>query len=96
MTRPRTGWMADALCAEPAHVDLPWFPRRGQPIDDRCLAVCADCAVRDACLDHAVEHLIDEGVWGGTSPRERRRIRRRRRLNASPPATGAGSGAGGG
>jgi len=91
----RPDWMADALCAEPAYGDLPWFAGRGQPID-ACKAVCARCAVRDACLDHAVENWIDEGVWGGTSPRERRRIRRRRRLNASPPATGAGSGAGGG
>ena len=82
--------MADGLCAEPAYSDLPWFPTKGQPID-ACRAVCAACSVREPCLAYAVEHFVDEGVWGGTSPRERRRMRR----DASPPAPG-GIGAGGG
>lgn len=82
--------MADALCAEPAHSDLPWFPTKGEPLD-AVRAVCARCAVREPCLAYAVENMIDHGVWGGTSPQERRRMRR----NASPPAPG-GIGAGGG
>ena len=38
-------------------------------------ALCAACPVRMACLNYALEHRLDHGVWGGTSERERQRIR---------------------
>lgn len=37
-------------------------------------AVCRRCPVKDACLDHAVRNKETQGVWGGTTPRERRRL----------------------
>ena len=37
----------------------------------------------EPCLEHALEHRIDHGVWGGSSERERRRILRSRRLAAA-------------
>ena len=40
--------------------------------------VCSDCPVKSPCLEYALEHRIDHGVWGGTSERERRRILRAR------------------
>jgi len=43
-------------------------------------AVCAGCPVRNECLDDAVTANVQYGVWGGTTPRERRRIRRQRAL----------------
>jgi WhiB family redox-sensing transcriptional regulator len=45
-------------------------------------AVCATCPVRQACLEHALAHREREGVWGGTTERERRRIVRQRRKSA--------------
>lgn len=39
-------------------------------------AVCAQCPVRQACLDHALAHREDDGVWGGATERERRRMKR--------------------
>jgi WhiB family redox-sensing transcriptional regulator len=39
-------------------------------------AVCAPCAVRVNCLSYALE-VMPEGIWGGTTPKERRRARRR-------------------
>ena len=45
-------------------------------------AICADCPVRQACLEHALAHREREGVWGGTTERERRRIVRQRRKSA--------------
>jgi hypothetical protein len=42
--------------------------------------ICADCPVREPCLEYALYNRIDHGVWGGASERERRRIARRRRL----------------
>ena len=37
------------------------------------------CPVRIECLEYALLHRIEHGVWGGASERERRRILRRRR-----------------
>jgi len=41
-------------------------------------AVCGKCAVREECLSFALEMGLAEGVWGGTSPEERRRLSRSR------------------
>jgi WhiB family redox-sensing transcriptional regulator len=46
-------------------------------------AVCAGCAVREACLEFALETREAEGIWGGTTGRERRRILRQRRKTAA-------------
>lgn len=45
-------------------------------------AICAQCPVREACLEHALAHREREGVWGGATERERRRIVRQRRKTA--------------
>ena len=44
--------------------------------------ICAACPVRQACLEHALTIGEREGVWGGTTERERRRIVRQRRRTA--------------
>jgi len=41
----------------------------------RAKQVCARCPVSTACLAHAVNTGEVEGVWGGTSPDERRLLR---------------------
>lgn len=46
-------------------------------------AVCAQCTVRDQCLEFALSTRESEGVWGGTTARERRRIIRQRRKTAA-------------
>ncbi|MGH8904598.1 MAG: WhiB family transcriptional regulator [Egibacteraceae bacterium] len=43
---------------------------------DWAKAICADCPVRDACLDTAIAHG-ELGIWGGTDEEARARIRRR-------------------
>jgi WhiB family transcriptional regulator, redox-sensing transcriptional regulator len=45
---------------------------------ERAKAVCADCPVRAACLDWALETNQNAGVWGGLSEDERRAWRRKR------------------
>ncbi len=45
-------------------------------------AICDQCAVRESCLEHALANREREGVWGGTTERERRRIHRQRRKSA--------------
>jgi WhiB family redox-sensing transcriptional regulator len=41
-------------------------------------AVCAACPLREACLAYALEHDERYGVWGGTSPQERRAMQGKR------------------
>jgi WhiB family redox-sensing transcriptional regulator len=45
-------------------------------------AICEECPVRESCLEHALANREREGVWGGTTERERRRILRQRRKSA--------------
>ena len=55
-----------------------FFPSDGTGVD-KARRLCEQCTVKAACLDYALEHRIEHGVWGGTSERERRRIQRSRR-----------------
>jgi len=45
-------------------------------------SICADCGVRVACLEHALQLREKAGVWGGATERERRRLIRQRRRTA--------------
>jgi WhiB family redox-sensing transcriptional regulator len=51
------------------------FPNQGAGIGD-ARAVCAGCEVRRECLDYAVADPSLQGVWAGTSDRDRRKMRR--------------------
>lgn len=73
-------WMLDARCRE--HPPEVFFPSDGVGVE-RARRICADCPVKDSCLEYALVHRIDHGVWGGASERERRRILRARRVAAS-------------
>lgn len=42
--------------------------------------VCGGCPAVTRCLDWALSTGQDEGVWGGTTPAERRALRRSPRL----------------
>ena len=71
-----TAWMADGKCRE-----LPpetFFPTDGVGVEI-ARRVCATCPVKEPCLEYALLHRIEHGVWGGHSERSRRRILRARR-----------------
>ena len=61
-----------------------FFPSDGAGVEI-AKQVCAGCPVQEECLEYALEHRIDHGVWGGASERQRRRILKRRRV-AAPSA----------
>ncbi len=61
-----------ALCAE-ADPDM-FFPEKGGTAHAP-KAICRRCLARDECLAYALEHDVRDGVWGGTSPKERQRLR---------------------
>ena len=74
-----TDWMRVGNCQEqPPQV---FFPSDGVGVEV-ARRICATCPVKEPCLEYALYHRIDHGVWGGASERERRRILKRRRLAA--------------
>lgn len=65
-----------------------FFPQDGHFLTGRsAIEICNTCPVQIQCLDYALRHRIDDGIWGGTGRNERRRIlraRRRVRLAVAP------------
>ena len=66
-------WQEQALCAE-ADPEV-FFPEKGGSTRE-AKRICKACAVRDECLEYALEHDERFGIWGGLSERERRRVKR--------------------
>lgn len=71
-------WQAGARCADRPEM-LRWF--FGETADDAKVAkeFCLGCPVMGLCADYALTHRIADGVWGATSPRDRRKILQARR-----------------
>lgn len=76
MVEDDEAWMVRALCRG-ADASL-FFPEGAGPELEAAKRICADCVVRSECLEYALAHHIDHGVWGQTSERERARLRKRR------------------
>lgn len=71
-------WQDLAFCADkPPNL---FFPNDGVGVEI-ARRICADCPVKEECLEFALSNHIDHGVWGGASERERRRIMKQRRRN---------------
>lgn len=89
-TEAGDGWRDEAACLD-ADPEL-FFPEQGEWAKARqAKAVCQRCAVRGPCLHDALngpQATHDEtGIFGGTTPRERRGLRRRTWTGAPAPAT---------
>ena len=68
----RPPWMAYGACRgmDPAI----FFPSASSTAD-AAREVCSECPAREPCLQYALEEDV-EGVWAGTSKRQRRAMRR--------------------
>jgi WhiB family redox-sensing transcriptional regulator len=75
---PDTEWMSEALCRE-TDPDL-FFPGTNVPIaqEAQVKRICAACDVRAQCLKFALDTREPEGIWAGTTPRQRVNMLRRR------------------
>jgi len=76
----RLDWMNDARCTEIG--GEPFFPEYGEKTEE-AKNVCSRCPVQTECLTYAL--TIENtgvwsviGIWGGTTPEERRQIKRTR------------------
>lgn len=68
-------WQQHAACrgANPAM----FFPEKGNVVAARqARDICATCPVIDPCLEQALLDREAEGIWGNTTPKERRVLRR--------------------
>jgi WhiB family transcriptional regulator, redox-sensing transcriptional regulator len=67
---------ARAACRGTANRDI-FFPTRNEGPNgaEAAKSVCEGCPVRVECLEYALEAEEEFGVWGGTTPAERRRMK---------------------
>ena len=72
-------WIDEALCAQVG--GDAWMPDKGGPTR-QAKRVCnghddtPPCPVRERCLAYALDNDIRDGIWGGTSPGQRRAMRK--------------------
>jgi len=66
-------WTEDAVCARSD--PEAWFPDRGRP-NRQTKAMCDTCPVKDPCLQWALDHNEQYGIFGGTSHADRQKIKR--------------------
>ena len=76
-------WTGRGACREPGTDPELFFPVGETGLEAHrqvtaAKAVCARCPVTERCRDWAVQTGESHGIWGGTTPDERRRLRRRR------------------
>lgn len=63
----------DALCAQ-TDPEL-FFPEQGDHLSAKyAKQICSKCPLIQDCLEEAVTKDYTDGIWGGTSPHERREI----------------------
>jgi WhiB family transcriptional regulator, redox-sensing transcriptional regulator len=72
-------WMSDAAC-----VGYPvtwWFPETSKDYDHpdtiEATRICKTCPVRHKCLQWALKHTDQHGIYAGLTPQQRREVRRR-------------------
>ena len=81
VTRP--GWHKQAACRGMSPVffgarfESPRPSRKVRIAIMTAKDICAACPVRNLCLDFALDHDEEFGIWGGLTPRERRMVRAR-------------------
>lgn len=76
-------WRKQAACK-----NLPtewWFPDvGGEGGMERAVEICKTCPVKEPCLEWAIAHE-DNGIWGATTPLQRKKLRKIRRVVLDRP-----------
>jgi WhiB family redox-sensing transcriptional regulator len=71
-------WTKRAKCK--GNTEIEFFPEVGQN-GLEAQRFCADCPVREKCLEYALAERIDHGVWGGLTVQKRYILAGRRTWN---------------
>ena len=69
-------WLEQAVCRSKTELFFPSEEQAGKEyaLYRHAKLICAECPVAKECLDYAVRNQMFFGVWGGTTPKERRAI----------------------
>lgn len=76
-----SSWVERALCAES---DPSIFLGDAQSGHKLAISVCNRCPVKTDCLDFALKNGENKGIWGGTTPEERRKLALRMSVGLVP------------
>ena len=69
-------WMDDAECTQ--YPPDMWFPNIGDKhTADKANGICDGCPVKMQCLEYAMRHGFDEGIFGGMNGRARQVLRQK-------------------
>jgi len=68
---PSRSWLDRAACVDVA-ISVFYPDDDGDLVE--ALLICGRCPVRADCLQHAIAARERYGIWGGTTPEERRRL----------------------
>lgn len=68
----RESWQVKGACRGHKTPDI-WFPDKKSPPEGTIEArsVCLRCDVRDRCLQFALDHPKEPGIWGALTEKER-------------------------
>ena len=61
-----------------------FYPTKGN--QSPAVKTCAECPAKDECLDHGLKHE-EFGIWGGTSPLQRKKMRKTLGIELIDPMT---------
>lgn len=69
-------WQSEAACKD--HPTEWWYPERGanHVVVGRAKQICRTCPIQLKCLQYALYHNENIGIWGATTPDERRKLRK--------------------
>lgn len=85
-------WVDEAACAQ-TDPEI-FFPTKGGSVIPAKI-VCLRCDVRAQCLEYAVTSpTVLDGIWGGTTPKERQQMRKRRGVRTQVETFSCGTEAG--
>jgi hypothetical protein len=82
----RDNWRSRAACRG-MDSDLFYVHKESLRPPETLLKVCESCPVRAACLLEALIHR-EQGVWGGTTEKQRQLLRRHYLRRSCPSCTG--------
>lgn len=79
----REEWQSRGACRGHERPDS-WFPEKKSPAEQtlEARAVCVGCEVRGECLQYAMDHPEEPGIWGGLTKSERDGLRSGRDVKA--------------
>ena len=82
----RADWMSDAACRDTDPND--WVTEHSTGMSKQ-REMCAECPVRQECLDYAMAEPTLKGMWGGLTATERTAIRGAARGGRRGPVPGS-------